>query len=215
MLQDISPVCRSTHWRQGKENQRHKAFEQFRFETKSYSHRTWRHHRFLTIIPIGICVPLSHHGIYIRRSNLRTRLTFDKPDPPRVNYYRPTKPSADGRRILAEIQQRRQTNKNLKPLVAASAPAPKGNHPHRRTNRFIYDTAVESDGQGGDVPSVPSSPEVSRSLSHLDKSQTTSAFRSMLQTTFRSIPSSASEQNHGRDQAGHQEDSRQIRVPQH
>ncbi len=75
-------------------------------------------------------------------------------DPARIRH-RPAKLSAEGCCILTEINNRKHINQYLKTLVSKKA-----NHPTRRRNRFVNDAAVETDGEGGDIISMPSSPEV-------------------------------------------------------
>lgn len=99
---------------------------------------------------------LLSRGIDIRSTSVRRRLDYNKV--PRSTA-RPPALSAESRAILHRINERKRLDKHLRSLVVKSAiPIPAQRSRSRKRNPFIDDTAVESDGDGGDVSSTPSSP---------------------------------------------------------
>jgi len=57
------------------------------------------------------------------------------------------------------IRRRELDLRKHKPVFANQEPGPV---PPRRSNRFVDDTAIESDGEGGDIPSSVTTPQPSR-----------------------------------------------------
>ena len=60
------------------------------------------------------------------------------------------------------VRERAQSLKKFKPSFSEQEPGPL---PPRRSNRFVDDSAIESDGEGGDIPSSATTPRPSRSPS--------------------------------------------------